>query len=293
MSTQNRKISYWSIDFVDKDDNRFFSEDIFCRFMAYIRSLKMQELLFRDEKQYKAVSVESIEKKDKQGKKIYRVIFKSCKYNHSPNYMSSLDGTERPTDKLRTEGDKELTHMCVRVDENEAFTVFEERRSGVTLGAVIKYFNHLFEMYAQAEGIDKSYVLQQSVIPSEDFLSALDRTNRITVAEVFVKKEFIGTEFLGLVDTDDQTQNDLTITIKAKPRQSLKKRTVRALYERVMTAGAEVKRVRIRGKDAEKMSIVIDSLNGKKVLETTVDLLDSGIVDSTSILKKMEDLLKV
>lgn len=128
MSTQKRRISYWSFDFLSGNEHSFDAE-IFCRFLTYLRTLQnaeQQSLLYRDERQNKAIALESIQEETKQGIHMYKVIFKSCKYNHSPDYMSSLDGTERPTDKLLSEGDKELTHMCFRIDAKEAYTIFEE-----------------------------------------------------------------------------------------------------------------------------------------------------------------------
>lgn len=43
------------------------------------------------------------------------MVFKSYKYNHSHDYMSSIDGSEHPTDKKIVEGDKELTHVMMNV----------------------------------------------------------------------------------------------------------------------------------------------------------------------------------
>lgn len=82
MSTQKRKISYWSFDFLSGDEH-CFDPDIFCRFMTYLKGVDPQRLLRRDEKQNKAISLESIREEDKQGMHLYKVIFKSCKYNHS------------------------------------------------------------------------------------------------------------------------------------------------------------------------------------------------------------------
>ena len=92
MSTQKRKISYWSFDFLSGDEH-FFDADVFCRFLAYLQTVNQQSLLYRDEKQNKAIALESIREETKQGIHMYKVVFKSCKYNHSPDYMSSLDGT--------------------------------------------------------------------------------------------------------------------------------------------------------------------------------------------------------
>ncbi len=42
--------------------------------------------------------------------------------------MSSIDGSERASDKKPYEGEKELTHMCMKITSVEAFTIFEDRK---------------------------------------------------------------------------------------------------------------------------------------------------------------------
>ena len=59
------------------------------------------------------------------------------------------------------------------------------------------------------------------------------------------------------------------------------------------TGGTEISRIRVRGKDINKMSVTIDSLDGKKVDEVTVNLQENGIVDSYSFFSKIEELLGV
>lgn len=292
MSVQKRKLSYWGIEFAS-GDTHYFDPQLFCRFLEYVNSLAEGDKLFRDEKNNKAVALSSIRDETKQGLHLYKIIFKSCKYNHSPDYMSSTDGSERPTDKRLDEGDKELTHMCMRIDGNEAYTIFEERRNGVTMGGVIKYFNKLLHTFLSQEGIEDNFYLWASIIPPDDFLTALDTADRISVAQLFVEKRVLGSGYLNLMDVDANSQNDLLMTLKSKPRQSLPKRALKQAFLSIATEGTEINRIRLYGKDINKMNITIDSLGGKRIEEVTVDLTPNGIVDSYSIFAKIEEVLGV
>lgn len=292
MSTRKRKLSYWGIEFVS-DGNHYFDVPLFCRFLDYIGSLTDVAKLFRDERNNKAVALSSVEKEKIQELNLYKIIFKSCKYNHSPDYMSSTDGSERPTDKQLHEGDKELTHMCMRIDINEAFTVFEERRNGVTMGGVIKYFNRILRTFLSQEGIADNFHLWANIIPPDDFLTALDAADRISVAELFVEKSVLGSDYLNLMPIDARSQNDLTITMKAKPKESLGKRALKHVFLSLTTEGTKVNRIRLHGKDINKMSVVIDSLKGKRMEEVTVNLTENGTVDSYSLFAKIEEILGV
>lgn len=292
MSVQKRKLSYWGIEFAS-GDTHYFDPQLFCRFLEYVNSLAEGDKLFRDEKNNKAVALSSIRDETKQGLHLYKIIFKSCKYNHSPDYMSSTDGSERPTDKRLDEGDKELTHMCMRIDGNEAYAIFEERRNGVTMGGVIKYFNKLLHTFLSQEGIEDNFYLWASIIPPDDFLTALDTADRISVAQLFVEKRVLGSGYLNLMDVDANSQNDLLMTLKSKPRQSLPKRALKQAFLSIATEGTEINRIRLYGKDINKMNITIDSLGGKRIEEVTVDLTPNGIVDSYSIFAKIEEVLGV
>lgn len=292
MSVQKRKLSYWGIEFTS-GKTYYFEPQLFCRFLKYVNCLAEKDKLFRDDKNNKAVALSSIRDETKQGIHLYKIVFKSCKYNHSPDYMSSTDGSERPTDKRLDEGDKELTHMCMRIDRNEAYTIFEERRNGVTMGGAIKYFNKLLHTFLLQEGIEDNFYLWASIIPPDDFLVALKAADRISVAQLFVEKKVLGSGYLNLMDIDANSQNDLLMTLKSKPRQSLPKRALKQAFLAMATEGTTINRIRLYGRDINKMNIIIDSLGGKRIEEVVVDLTPNGIVDSYSIFAKIEEVLGV
>lgn len=292
MSTQRRKLSYYGIDFLSGDEHSFIPE-LFCTFLEYLKDLPSQEKLFNDEKTKKATSVENILLERKEGLTLVKVVFKSCKYNHSPDYMSSLDGSDRASDKRLDEGEKELTHMCMRIDSHEAYTIFEDRRNGVTIGGVIAYFNRHLKNFLQMRGIQDSFYLWAGLVPPDDFMTALENVTRISIADIFVNKRVLGSGYLDLMDLDANSQDELVMTLKSKPRQTLPKRAIRTTFIKLTTGGTEVERIRLYGKDINKMNTIVDSLNQKKTEEIIVDLLPNGTVDSNSIFARIEEILGI
>ena len=292
MSTQKRKLSYFGIDFLSGENHRF-DPALFCDFLAYLDALSTQDKLFNDEKTKKAVSINRMLNETKSGLHLYKIVFKSCKYNHSPDYMSSRDGSERISDKRLDEGDKELTHMCMRIDGHEAYTIFEERRNGVTIGGVISYFNRHLKDFLHARGITDDFYLWAGVVPPDDFITALSNATRISAADIYVDKAVLGSGYLNLMELDASSQNDLVMTLKTVPRQSLPKRAVQGLFRRISTEGTVVNRIRLYGKDINGMNTMIDSLHQKKVDEVSVNLLQNGVVDTYSIFAKIEEILGV
>lgn len=293
MSIQKRKIAYHLINFMD-GDSPCFDNELFFRFIDFLSGLSEPDKIFRDTKNNKAVSVSSIERMDKEGMNFVKIVFKSCKYNHNPDYMSSVDGTERPTSKQSYEGDKELTHMMMRVDGNNAFTIFEERRSGVTIGGVIKYLNHvLFEFY-RIKHISSNWILWSGNVPSDDFLTALDKSRRIKAANLYISKSILGESGLNLLnDRDFSCREEVVITMKAEPRDTLPTRFFRGLYTAIAASQTNIERIVLYGKNIDNMDVTLDSLEKKKVCEIIVELLPNGTVDSYSIFAKMEELFGV
>ena len=292
MSIQKRKLSYYGIDFLSGEDHCFDSH-IFCEFLSYLDSLSASKKLFNDTKTNKAVSLASIYDETKEGIHLYKIVFKSCKYNHSPDYMSSADGTERASDKKLYEGDKELTHMCMRIGGDEAYTVFEDRKNGVSIGGVITYFNRHFKSYLQSRNLNDKSILWAGAVPPDDFLTALSNSKRVSIADIFVDKAVLGSGYLNLMETDATSQENLVMTLKSKYKQSLPKHAIQSAYRKIATGGDVIKRIRLYGKDINGMNTVIDSLNQKKTDEVIVDLMPNGTVDTYSIFSKMEEILGV
>ncbi|MBQ7505232.1 MAG: hypothetical protein IJT79_07950 [Ruminococcus sp.] len=293
MSLQKRKIAYHNIVFKN-DENNYFDNKLFFKFVDYLDSLNSDEKTFRDDKNKKAVSIESIEQIKKEGMDFLKIVFKSCKYNHFPDYMSSVDGSERPTDKKEYEGDKELTHMMMRVDASEAYTIFEERRNGVTIGGVIKYFNKVLADYFRINKIDNKSYFWAGNIPPEDFLTSLNKAKRINIADIFLHESILGSEGLNLItDGGFDCREELVLTMKSKKGESIRKTAIKTLYSRISSSGTKLERIRLYGRDIDNMDVTLDSLQQKKKQEIIVELRENGTVDTYSIFAKMEELFGI
>lgn len=292
MSVQKRKIVYYSIEFA-KGEEKFFDEKLFCEFLNYVKTIPVAERIFNDTNTKKAVDLAGILEETKEGIHMFKITFKSCKYNHSPDYMSSVDGSERASDKRLEEGEKELTHACIKINMNEAYTIFEQRRNGVTIGGVIKFFNKLLASFLEIKKIEEKFYLFYSLIPADDFLESLNNVERIISANIYTEKKILGSGFLGLMDLDASVQDDLLICVKAKKGKGLAKAAARRLFNYTIAEGTVTSRVRIYAKDIDKLDVVLDSMGDRKVDEITVELNENGTVNSYSIFAKLEELMGV
>lgn len=290
MSVRERKISFLSIEF-EEGEERSFDPEVFERLLLYIDGLAGGDRIFKDDKSKKAVDIQSIRIYEKDERKYAQIVFKSCKYNHSPNYMSSIDGTERPTTKDLTEGEKELTHMCMRLDEEEAFTVFEERKSGVSIGSVLKYLNKNLMKLRHEEDSQDTKQLSYGIVPSENFLESLSHVSRVSEAELYVKRKVIGNGFLDITELNEESREDVMITVKSRPRRNIGIAAIRGAFRRMAAEESVLSRIRVYGKGEDNKNLVLDTDMAKRQEEISVELSEDGTVDSISILEKMSAML--
>ena len=295
MSVPTRKIGYYYMDFTESDTGeRSFDKDLFKRVLAYIDKLDGKYRVIKDLKANKAMDIEGIEMFEKDDCDYAKVIFKSCKFNHSPNYMSSEDGSERRTDKKLTEGEKEVTHLFLKIKDDEAYAIFEERRSGVSMKKVIDFLNNNLINLNMKCGRSDNRRIEESIIPSDDFLTLIDKAQRIVAAQVITDKKMLGTGYMNLINLDNTSREDIEIIIRAKTRESLGNRMIRTVAENMISEDVieKPKRLKIYAKDENNMNTVIDTNAIKKCEEITVTLKKDGTVDSESMFNKMEQLLE-
>lgn len=292
MSTRRRKLGFHSIEFLFGKE-REFDGDMFADFLSFVSQLPDSEKLLNDQKNNRAIAIQNIREDIYNGKKYFKIIFKTCKYNHSPDYMSSVDGSERPTDKRLHEGDRELTHLCIRVDNDEGYSVLEERKNGITMGGIVSYLNRLFFEYAKRVNMAEGRSLVSYLIPHDNFLEELKRMEKISIAEIFVDRRTLGSDFRELATLDEDCQDIYEMRIKALKGKSLKKAPFERLFNRLASEATTTKRIRLRGKDIDGMSVMIDSLKQKKIEEVEVDLRRDGTVDSYSLFALIDEILGV
>ncbi|ADZ84432.1 hypothetical protein [Cellulosilyticum lentocellum] len=297
MSTNKRKVVYYSICFTKRENSEiqvepFFCKDRFVDFINYLRTLSHADALKDKKSQNKAISIENLDFVD-QSKPRIKLIMKSCKYNHSPNYMSSRDGSERESDKKLDEGEKELTHICGIVNEEEVFLVMEERKTAIGITMLIDYLNWLYKKYLIARNLEYDHKIIYASIPDDDFLQSLNKFERVTFADVIMDKEIIGSEGLGLVEEgSDLIREEVNVTIKSTPKQSLPIRVLKGVYQRFISEGSKIRRIRVYGKDNSRADLKIDTGFFKKVRYIDVQLDIDGTVKSSDMIEKLSSLLE-
>lgn len=286
MSSNKRKIEYFGVDFVDATGKSLYDKEKLVALFRYINQKEQKDKIIRDDKTKKAISFDIIndEKED-----VVEIVFKSCKYNHSPDYMSSKDGAERPTDKKIFEGEKEITHFCFNLRGLDNESIYEKRSNGITLKQAEKYLNSFKETI-----LGKNVSVQFSIIPSEEFSKALNDCQKITAASIYVDKtiKIQGSSYLDFLETDENIRDEVIISFKCKRGRSILKDIGHRLYNAMVSENQSIKRVRLSGENIDSVNMIIDSLKGAKQNSVDVELDPNGIVNSDSMFAKLEELIE-
>lgn len=294
MSVQNRKLGFYT--FIIKvyrkgrNEDPVYDKDFLIDFLNYVANLSKAERIIKFDTQKKAYALDSL---SYQGQDIIKVIFNSCKYGHSPDLMSSDSGSVRNSNKRLNEGEEEKTHLCIKLDASEAKVILEERKSGLSITTIVNYLNKKIGVYYESLNRKRIYTIGYQVIPIDDFWEALDKMSEVKAAEIYIAKEAVGSEYFNnMVREDPFVQEEVILTVKAKKAQGLMHRTAINAYNWLMTSGANVSKIRIKGKDAESAPSLIDTELIKKKAFVDSLLNVNGTVNSEDILSKMVDIIK-
>ena len=275
MSSCLRKIEYYGICFCERGGEYEDSEKL----VDLVTALDTN-FIYDDSKTSKFWRLDTKERSNN----IFKLIYKSGKYNHSPNYISRLSGQERLSDKDLDEGECEKTHIVI--DTNTSSLIIESRRSGISAFSIVKYINS----FIKDRNLDFNKIKVVKEL-KEDFLSNIQALDRIQSVELFVEKEIIGSDYLNLIEPTTETQDEVVITIKAQKRKTLIISQIIDRFRKIGLQGEKTKRIRVRGRDSDNITVLLDSLNQGKVEQIYVDLNENGTVNSNSFFEKAIEVL--
>lgn len=298
MSTQDRRIGFYSLEFrkyrAKQGENIFFDMEIFKNLLEYVGSLPEDEKIIRLDQYKKAVTIGEIAITSINNNYSVQIVFKSCKYEHNPRYMSSIDGSERDSDKKSYEGEREKTHLCMQISPVEVKTILEERKSGVTIKGVVDYLERNLKKYIDLKKENKNFKIIHGIIPTKNFIESLNDLREAKVAEIHTYKRLLGSEGYNFLEREDSCmKDDIVITAKSNPGIGLTKNILQRAYESFVAGASQIKRIRIYGIDSDNNPVKIDSEVIKKLEYIKAQLDIDGTVNSPSILAQMKSILEV
>lgn len=290
MSKEERKIGFYQLQLTDKTEDRNIvnPKDIF-ELIRDINQSLIKDKIIDEYKKYIAYSMDSVTDK---GNTIF-VSMIAAKYNHRPKHFNKITGEERTNSKTIDEGDKEVTHLGLKLCNDEIIVIKEERKVGITINQFIEYLKKMISLRNITSDVFKDNILKIAVIPKGDFQSELNNLTKVLSAEIHANKRLLGNEYFNFGKRLEPIKKTFKIIIAANRGESILK-PILEFYDGIYTkmSNDEFEKIRVIGKDENSNTVLLDSDLVKKIEKINVDLDPSSrVVDRVSIFKKFEEML--
>lgn len=225
----------------------------------------------------KVVGIESIRVKDDGHA---WVAFKSARYGYKAKLLNRNDGTERESDKTVDEGEIELTHICMRLEEKHAVCALEVNRYGITIFGIEEYLRL----------IDDRFHLSHSVLAADGIPDLIERSRRIISLDIY--RPWNNGREDAFESLFDQWMKDIyVVQLRPKRGMSILKEAVLKLYDRI-GPDQNVRGLHLRIKTDEGSEMVLDTLSENISDYIPAETDANGVVISTSMFVNLEQHLE-
>lgn len=262
------------------------------KIIEFIDKLKSKEKKF-ELKGYKTCSLMSATIKEEKNHGLITGIFKSAQYKYRPNLWNVQTDKERESPKKMSEGEKEKTHFAIKITKDEVFLVLEINGNGITINNILSYLTVFNRMYLKSINETQSFSIHYKKIGRGDFLQALEKLNRTTIAEVYFNKSLIGGDGLNFSNRTHSVQRDVVLTFRAEKKQSVTEAVV-DIFNKLNGQKTEdsISKIRIQGKDEDNEDTILDTSFMEKIEFAKVSLNSStGEVQTAEMLSYLKSFL--
>jgi len=213
--------------------------------------------------------------------------FISAKTQHRPPLIDETTLSKRRNPKHLTEGEEERTHFVIKIDEStgDLILLLESRNVGITVGVIARYIKRMLR--------DSNIEFKWSIITKENFIDELRNLYQVKVCDIYVQKDILGSDALRFANPSENMQEEVMLTIKAKPRKSIKEKTMEIAHNFLGGTSEHIKRIKVVGVDDNKNPVTLNTTAAQQDKYVKVNLdEETKIVDSDDMLQKMREILE-
>jgi hypothetical protein len=158
------------------------------------------------------------------------------------------------------------------------------------MSKIISYFNDYAEKYYSTLNDRPFYRITHEIVPNDEFLVALEKARRITVAKFVVDKEDIGaSDFKDLSGRNDINQNVELVLKPVGKGLSIMSSTIKDYYKK-KNKNHIIKRIMVDGQgDLGPIKLDTDSMKTRDTVTVSIDI--TGVVESKSIYNEFKGIL--
>lgn len=252
----------------------------FDKMLAYIEKSEMSIRSHDFKNPEKVAAIESV---DRRNDGFIWIVFKTGRYGHTAPLINREDGSEREHDKTMDEGEKELTHVCLKINQENVVCAVESNKYGIGLPLITSYFNHFIQK------IDSSLIISLAYLSMKGLSDILSKAQRISTVEMecsYTKTDedlFRGAYGPGIKET-------FSVKLSPEKKESFGKDPILKIYDSVSPNG-KVSRMKITIKTEDGDDMILDTLMDK-VRDQIFPAVDhNGVVISSQIFPELQEHL--
>lgn len=276
---KKRTISYCQFE-VLKDGIAQKETDSFRQMLNLLETKSLSDRLHDFTNSEKVAIIESITKKENDD---VWIVFKTARYGHTANLINRKDGTERDNTKTMDEGEKQLTHLCINIEEHAVICALESNKDGIGASLISKYFENYIKE------IDPKLAIRTSYLSTKDFSDIIDKADRIIEADLDCSYCDTSEDVFKSLYSDG-IKETFRVQFRPEKKKSFKKSEIKKLYDSIDPNG-KIRRVRIAIRTNEGNDVVLDSLLDTVRDKIPVQIDSNGTVVSGSILLQLQECL--
>ena len=229
----------------------------------------------------KSAGVESIEYKSDG---YVWIVFKTGRYGHTAPLINREDGSERNHDKTMDEGEKELTHICLKILPEYILCAIEGNKYGIGSPLIKTYFDRFIEKINPSLSVDVAYLSIKGV---QDILSKAERISSIELECSYQKSgEDVFCSLFG-----EGIKETFNVTFTTERRKSFKKSKTMDIYNQI-TTGGKFSRMKIALRTVDGEDMILDTLLDKVRDQVLSEIDSNGVIISSSIFPILQEHLK-
>ena len=287
MSVAKRKLAYYTLQF-----RKHESVDVLdgSELISYINNLF--RLIINKTFPEKKIIIETSNRfyymADYEDDEFINIRFESAKIGHRPFLIDEETGEKRENPKGIHEGEAEISHVCLKFNDDELILLLEERMAGVTIKQIVAYFRTFISQMLPEKRYDIDYFYMQY----DNFIEEMRSMSSIKSCEIYFDRTYLGSEFLNNLPFDKSTRKSVELVVKSHVRESINKNLIEKLYEKT-TGDVMINRIRVEGiqQDDAKIKLDSDSFKLLQYVDAIIDE-DTGIVKSLDMFTKMNDNIR-
>jgi len=214
--------------------------------------------------------------------------FKSARYDYRPPLIDKDTLIERKSPKKVSEGESELTHFAIAIEDDDALLLLEQKRSGVSINTMVRYLNIFMKT------VLPGHTIVAGLSVKGDFNAKLKELSRAVSVDIYMPHSVVTDTFENEPISTKNVKANAVITLHAEKTHSILS-SAKDLYLKMTNHKADISRIKIHGKTASNTDILLDTNKLKDKNTVKVELDENNQVISNSMLgvlkATMDDIL--